>query len=73
MGLKDGEHFFPEGIVSPLSKLLSIRSEDYAATAEDDETVDEKSDRQIEVSIEVLEFKFGAISFKYKCEEYDNK
>lgn len=50
-----------------------IKTEDFATASEDNETVNAKIDRQIEAPIELLEFKFGAISFKYKCEELDNK
>ncbi len=50
-----------------------IKTVDFAATSDDNEIVDVKIDRQIEMPVEVLEFKFGAILFKYKCEELDNK
>lgn len=50
-----------------------IKTDDLAAASERSEIVDVKINEQLEVPIEVLEFRFGSISFNHKCKEFNNK
>lgn len=50
-----------------------IKTEDLAISSNESETVNQKINEHIDIFIEALEFKFGAIAFKYHCEIFNNK
>lgn len=50
-----------------------IKTNDLRICSDESETVSGKINERIEVPIETLEFKFGAVGFKYKCEVFNDE
>jgi len=50
-----------------------IKTDDLEIGSDESETVSGKINERIDVPIETLEFKFGAIGFKYRCEVFNHE